>query len=98
MKSKIKSTINKSLLFILEAGAILFPSKIMAQIQVKYGMPQPLYGMPVPQPTQESIVLGIMKLTVFPFIILILIFIGILMFIKKKINSDSSKPKKTGKS
>ncbi len=91
--------IRKYLLLLLELIVFSFPSKILAQgMQVKYGMPQPLYGMPVPQPTQESIVLGILKLTVFPFIILILIFIGILMFIKKKINSDSSRSKKAGKS
>lgn len=68
---------------------LLSPSKIMAQIQVKYGM-QPLYGVPVQpeygiMPPLQNNILGVFQLAFLPFIILFVIFIGIIMFIKRLI-------------
>lgn len=93
MSNKIKKGFNKISLLLLEFVLLFSPSKIMAQVQIKYG-PQMAYG--VMPPAQDNIILGIFQLAFLPFIILFIIFIGILMFIKRKLKSDSSRPKKTG--
>lgn len=82
MGNKIKKKFCKIMLSLAELAVLLPTSKIMAQIQVKYG-PQMMYG--VMPPPQNNIILGIFQLAFLPFIILFIIFIGIIMFIKRMI-------------
>lgn len=83
MRKNIKKRINKFGLWFLELAIVFSPSKILAQgMQVKYG-PQMLYG--VQPPAQDNIFFGIFQLAFLPFIILFVIFIGIIMLIKRMI-------------